>query len=105
MNRRHHRTLRRAPLALALLALLPLTACGADDGDAGSGGDGTTLTVLAASSLTETFTALAERFEADHPGVDVQLAFDSSATLAAQAVEGAPADVLATADERTMDDA
>lgn len=91
---------------LALLALLPLAACGDDDAGAGDGGGGgTTLTVLAASSLTGTFTELAAEFEADHPGVSVELAFDSSATLAAQAVEGAPADVLATADERTMDDA
>ena len=87
---------------LPLLALPPLAACG-DDGDGDRGER--TLTVLAASSLTGTFTDLAEQFEADHPGVTVELAFDSSATLAAQAVEGAPADVLATADERTMDDA
>jgi len=37
--------------------------------------------------------------------VEVRLAFDSSATLAQQAVEGAPADVLATADTATMDSA
>ena len=61
--------------------------------------------MLAAASLTETFTELAERFEEDHPGVTVKLAFDSSATLAQQAVDGAPADVLATADAATMDTA
>ena len=85
---------------LVLALLLPLAACGGGDGD----GD-TTITVLAASSLTGTFTELADRFEADHPGVHVKLAFDSSATLAQQAVDGAPADVLATADTATMDDA
>lgn len=85
---------------IALLTLLPLAACGG-----GSDAEGRAITVLAASSLTGTFTELAERFEADHPGVEVELGFDSSATLAAQAVEGAPVDVLATADERTMDDA
>ena len=58
--------------------------------------------MLAAASLTETFTTLAKEFEADHPGVDVKLAFDSSATLAEQVTQGAPADVLATADEDTM---
>jgi molybdate transport system substrate-binding protein len=35
----------------------------------------------------------------------VTFAFDSSATLAQQAVGGAPADVLATADQKTMDSA
>lgn len=86
------------PRLLVLALLLPLAGCGGGD-------DHTTITVLAASSLTETFTELADQFEADHPGVDVKLAFDSSATLAQQAVDGAPADVLATADTATMDDA
>ena len=39
-----------------------------------------------------------QEFEAAHEGVKVELAFDSSATLAQQVTEGAPADVLATAD-------
>ncbi len=84
-------------LALALAAAL-VGGC-----SAGAGTDGNrTLTVLAAASLTETFTELATTFEREHPGVTVRLAFDSSATLARQVVEGAPADVLATADTRTM---
>lgn len=92
--------------ALSVIALsLPLAACGGDDGGGSAGGGTTTITVLAASSLTGTFTELADRFEADHPGTRVKLAFDSSATLAQQALEGAPADVLATADEATMDSA
>jgi molybdate transport system substrate-binding protein len=37
--------------------------------------------------------------------VQVKLVFDSSATLAQQAVEHAPGDVLATADQKTMDQA
>ena len=85
--------------AASLLALLPLTACG------GGGGDDTTITVLAASSLTGTFTELGKKFEDQHPGVTVKFAFDSSATLAQQATQGAPADVLATADTTTMDSA
>ena len=91
----------RPALALSLLALLlPLAACGGDDGS----GD-TTITVLAAASLTESFTDLADEFEKEHPGTKVKLAFDSSATLAQQALDGAPADVLATADTATMDGA
>ena len=81
--------------AVVVLLLLPLTACGGDDGEQ-------TLTVLAAASLTETFTELAERFEDEHPEVDVELVFGSSATLAEQAVDGAPGQVLATADEASM---
>ncbi len=93
----------RRPGALTVLACLVagLTGC---SGQAGPGDDSTSdeLTVLAAASLTETFTELAGLFEAEHPGVEVRLAFDSSATLAEQVIQGAPADVLATADERTM---
>ncbi len=86
---------------LALTLAGCLGACGGDDATRG----GTTITVLAASSLTDTFTELAQQFEDDHPGVTVTLAFDSSATLAQQALDGAPADVLATADTATMDSA
>ena len=89
---------RTAVLASALVcAVAPLSACG--------GKGDTTITVLAASSLTGTFTDLAGQFEKQHPGVKVTLAFDSSATLAQQAAGGAPADVLATADTATMDSA
>jgi molybdate transport system substrate-binding protein len=82
----------------SLIALLPLTACGGGD-------DHAIITVLAASSLTGTFTELGHEFEDQHPGVTVKFAFDSSATLAQQATQGAPADVLATADTATMDSA
>ena len=96
---------RTAALVLSLVATLALAGCGSGGSDSGSGGSGTetgTLTVLGAASLTETFTTLAQDFEADHPGVKVKLSFDSSATLAEQVTQGAPADVLATADEATM---
>ena len=60
------------------------------------------LTVLAAASLTEPFGELADRFEQAHPQVRVATSFDSSATIATQVEAGAPADVVATADPRTM---
>lgn len=61
-----------------------------------------TLTVFAAASLTETFTELADRFEAANPGVTVALSFAGSADLVTQIREGAPADVFAAADLATM---
>ena len=61
--------------------------------------------MFAAASLTGSFTDLAEQFEEDHPGADVQLSFAGSSSLVTQLQEGADADVLATADERTMDQA
>lgn len=107
-ERRPARGVGRRAVVLTTVATLALAGCGSDQSssDAGTGPSAaegsTTLTVLAAASLTETFTTLAEDFEADHPGVKVRLAFDSSSTLAEQVIQGAPADVLATADESTM---
>jgi molybdate transport system substrate-binding protein len=56
-----------------------------------------TVTVFAASSLTDAFTALAHGFEATHPGMRVALDFAASSTLATQILQGAPADVFASA--------
>lgn len=60
------------------------------------------IVVLAAASLTESFTELKEAFEAANPDATVTISFDSSSGLAAQANEGAPADVYASADEANM---
>jgi molybdate transport system substrate-binding protein len=56
-----------------------------------------TITVSAASSLSKVFPALAARFEAIHPGTAVMFNFGSSSALAIQIVQGAPADVFASA--------
>jgi molybdate transport system substrate-binding protein len=61
-----------------------------------------TLTVLAAASLTESFTDLEKQFETAHPGVDVKLNYAGSSDLAQQIVNGAPADVFAAASDATM---
>ena len=60
------------------------------------------LTVYAATSLTDVFDALAEAFVDAHPKVDVGLNFANSATLAAQIMAGAGADVFASANELQM---
>lgn len=88
--------------AMTLVAALVLAGCGDGSGDAGGGSDGT-LHVLAAASLTDVFTELGEQFEADHEDVDVEFSFGSSTDLAEQAADGAPGDVLATADETAME--
>lgn len=61
------------------------------------------LTVAAASSLTEAFEDLEVVFEAEHPGVDVQLVFAGSQTLATQIRHGLGADVYASADQPLVD--
>jgi molybdate transport system substrate-binding protein len=60
------------------------------------------LTVFAAASLNETFTALGKQFETDNPGVTVRFNFAGSSDLAQQIVNGAPADIFAAASDATM---
>lgn len=60
------------------------------------------LTVFAAASLKSTFTELGSRFESDHPGTKVTFNFAGSSDLVAQLVQGAPADVFASADTNNM---
>jgi molybdate transport system substrate-binding protein len=85
--------------ALVLALLLPLAGCGSGQDE---GGDAQAeLTVLAASSLTDVYQQLAVSFEEDN-GADVSFSFGSSTDLAEQAADGAPGDVLATADETSM---
>lgn len=85
-------------MRVALAAVLLATACAADP----AGGRQETVVVFAASSLTRAFTAEGKAFEAAHPGVRVTFSFAGSQTLVAQIKQGAPADVLATADLATM---
>ena len=64
-----------------------------------------TLNVFAASSLTDAFTQLGSDFTAAHPDVKVSFDFAGSNDLVTQLQQGAPADVLATADTGNMDKA
>ena len=61
-----------------------------------------TLTVFAASSLTNAFSELAEAFEAQNEGVDVAVNFAGSSQLAAQLLAGAAADIFASANAVQM---
>jgi molybdate transport system substrate-binding protein len=87
------------------VAVLALAGCGSDGASAsGSEGDGLsgTLTVFAAASLTDAFPGLGDELTARHPGLDVRFNFAGSTALAAQIVQGAPADVFASANEPQM---
>ncbi|MFD1658715.1 molybdate ABC transporter substrate-binding protein [Streptomyces caeni] len=110
--RRSRRTLQVTGSAAA--ALLALSACSASSGSGPGSGKASgssasssskpsgTVTVFAAASLKESFTALGEKFEKEHPGTKVALSFGGSDTLAASITGGAPADVFAAASPKTM---
>lgn len=87
----------------AVLLVLALAGCAATPAlPAPTSALSGTVTVFAAASLTESFDELATAFEADHPDVHVVLNYGGSSTLATQIVEGAPADVFASASPATM---
>jgi len=58
--------------------------------------------VFATASLTDSLPAITEEFE-ESANVAVELSFGASSALAQQVKDGADADVLITADQRTMD--
>lgn len=87
------------PLPAALvLALSTCTACTAKQTPAGE-----TVVVFAAASLSDSFRALEQAYEATHPDIDVVVNLAGSRLLATQLLEGAPADVFASADAATLD--
>ncbi|WP_371573170.1 molybdate ABC transporter substrate-binding protein [Streptomyces sp. NBC_01314] len=114
MTRTTHRN--RRPIRLAALgatALLALSACSSSGDSSSAKPDSSvsasssdelsgTVTVFAAASLKESFTALGKRFEEERPGTKVTFSFGGSDSLAASITGGAPADVFASASPKTM---
>jgi molybdate transport system substrate-binding protein len=103
----HHRFYRTLALVVSIIAAVGSAGCGGEAGRAAAGDEeqGVTLTVLAASSLTDAFGELARTFEKRNPGVEVRQSFESSSTLLTQIQQGARADVFASAAEEEMDTA
>lgn len=103
------RLLRRGLAAAVGLAVLTAGACtGASthtdstQTDAAGATPAGSITVFATASLTESFTELVEAFAIAVPEVTVVANFAASSELARQILEGAPADVYASADEVNM---
>ncbi|HEY3548469.1 MAG TPA: molybdate ABC transporter substrate-binding protein [Propionicimonas sp.] len=105
--------------ALGAVAALALAACSSSPDARPTASSGTldpvtasaapaltgTLTVFAAASLQGTFTTIGNDLMAAHPGLKVRFSFGSSGTLTQQLLAGAPADVFASANTKTMSDA
>lgn len=85
-------------MAATLTGVVLLAGCGSSPD-----GESDDLTVFAAASLTDVFGALGEAFTEANPGVDVTFNFAASSELVAQLIDGAPADVYASADLANME--
>jgi molybdate transport system substrate-binding protein len=95
----------RIPQLLTATSALALAGCGAasvsnpaSTPDALKG----SLTVFAASSLTNAFNTAEKALEIDNPGFKATYSFAGSQDLVTQLLNGAPADVIATANTDTM---
>ncbi|GAB3617143.1 molybdate ABC transporter substrate-binding protein [Okibacterium endophyticum] len=88
-------------LAVAAASALLLTGCSGPGGQDSPHDD--EVTIFAAASLAGAFDDVIAAFIEAHPGTDVApLVSDGSTVLAAQLREGASADVVALADERSL---
>lgn len=86
----------------ALAAVLVLAAaCGTSEPEPSAVGGA--VLVSAAASLSDAFAAIESAFEGAHPGADVVLNLAGSSALREQILEGAPADVFASANTTTME--
>ncbi len=85
------------PRALVLAAIVLLGCKSKDEPER------TRVTVLAAASLSESFRALEQAFEAKRPEYDIELSFAGSQLLASQLLEGAKAEVFASANPEQLD--
>jgi len=83
---------RSISIAALGLALTFATSCGREGAD---------LKIMAAASLSDVFQDISEAFESE-TGIETTLYTAGSSTLATQIIEGARADVVGLADEKTM---
>ena len=93
------KTSKTLALLLALTMVLALCAAPAAHADEA---EKTELIVFAAASMTETLTALKDKYEAANPGITVTCNFDSSGTLKTQIQEGADCDLFISAAPKQM---
>ena len=96
-------------MSFSVAAVVVLAACGSDAKTAtsrssasGSTSASGNVTVFAAASLTEAFNDEQATLKTEQPDLDVTYNFAGSGALVTQIQQGAPADVIATADTASM---
>src|SRR5258706_9972007 len=93
-------------LGLIVAVVLVFAGCSDDNKSGSSASSGRkvsgSVTVFAAASLTESFNNEQTTLKTEQPGLEVTYNFAGSGTLVTQIQQGAPADVVATADSASM---
>lgn len=80
-----------------------LGGCGSDTQEQKAASkDNVHLTVFAAASMTETMNQIAEKYQKDHPNVEITFNYDSSGTLKKQIQNGAECDLFISAAQKQM---
>jgi molybdate transport system substrate-binding protein len=97
-----HRSTRWLLVPLAALGLVT-SACGSSASKATVPALKGDITVFAASSLTAAFNEVGASFTTTNPEAHVTFSYDASSALVAQIIQGAPADLFASADTANMD--
>jgi molybdate transport system substrate-binding protein len=87
----------RPALAVSVVLVAGLTGCSWS-----STPPPASIRVFAAASLKKPFTEIGERFKTDNPGASIELVFARTSELVIKLLDGASADVLATADTKEM---
>lgn len=91
---------------MVLVVLLALASCGGGAPQSltssATAPPSGTITVFAASSLTDAFRGVGDELTGRYPGAHFIFNYGSSSTLATQIINGAPADVFASADDPSM---
>ncbi|HEU5034183.1 MAG TPA: molybdate ABC transporter substrate-binding protein [Mycobacteriales bacterium] len=92
----------RAAVVGAVVLAAGCAGAGTPAGSGAASGGAGRITVFAASSLTDAFPAVAAAYRRTPDGGPARFSFAGSQELVAQISNGAPADVIATADNTTM---
>ncbi len=82
-------------LIVVVISVITLSGCGQKK-------TATSIRVMAASSMTQVFTAAKKQFEEKYPEIEVELNFAGSQKLAQQIRQGIYADVFASANQKYM---
>ena len=96
----------RRVLPLSFILFLVLSACGSQTTSSTTSASPTaapvSLTVFAASSLTDSFNEIKTAYHTLHPNVNITYNYNGSQALEQQLANGAPGDIFASADQTNM---